>query len=174
MVNDVSRRAACSAALVAVALGIACHRAAAPVQPPAGTAAAPTAPVNSAATATTVARTTRDETKREGASASDADWSGSPTARVEELFQGRFPGVRVISVPGQGIAVRIRGATSVSGSNEPLYVVDGFPLAANTDGLIAINPGDIAKIEVLKDAGSIAEYGVRGANGVVVISTKKP
>jgi TonB-dependent SusC/RagA subfamily outer membrane receptor len=92
---------------------------------------------------------------------------------VEELFEGRFPGVRVTAVPGQGIAVRIRGATSVNGSNEPLYVVDGFPLATSSDGLLALNPSDIARIEVLKDPGSTAEYGMRGANGVVLITTKR-
>ena len=107
-----------------------------------------------------------------GRSATDEDWSGTSAARVEELFEGRFPGVRVTQVPGQGISVRIRGATSVNGNNEPLYVIDGFPIATN-DGLVALNPSDIARIEVLKDAGSTAEYGVRGANGVVVITTKR-
>jgi TonB-dependent starch-binding outer membrane protein SusC len=108
-----------------------------------------------------------------GRTASDSDWAGRPVTQLEELFAGRFPGVHVFNMPGQGIAVRIRGATSVMGSNEPLYVVDGFPIEVGPGGLLAINPGDIAKIEVLKDAGSTAEYGVRGANGVVVITTKR-
>jgi TonB-dependent SusC/RagA subfamily outer membrane receptor len=105
--------------------------------------------------------------------ATDSAWTGQPVSRIEELFVGRFPGVQVFHSPGQGISVRIRGATSVMGSNEPLYVVDGFPLEPGPGGLIAINPSDIAKIEVLKDAGSTAEYGVRGANGVVLITTKR-
>jgi TonB-dependent SusC/RagA subfamily outer membrane receptor len=105
--------------------------------------------------------------------ASDSDWAGNPVTSVEELFAGRFPGVRVLYTPGQGIAVRVRGSTSINGTNEPLYVVDGFPMEAGPGGLLAINPYDIAGIEVLKDAGSIAEYGMRGANGVVLIKTKR-
>jgi len=105
--------------------------------------------------------------------AADSDWAGNPVTRIEELFAGRFPGVHVLYMPGQGIAVRVRGATSITGSNEPLYVVDGFPMEPGPGGLLSINPYDIAGIEVLKDAGSIAEYGVRGANGVVLIKTKR-
>jgi len=105
--------------------------------------------------------------------AADSDWAGNSVTSVEELFAGRFPGVRVLYTPGQGIAVRVRGATSITGSNDPLYVVDGFPMDAGPGGLLAINPYDIARIEILKDAGSIAEYGVRGANGVVLIKTKR-
>ena len=105
--------------------------------------------------------------------AADSDWAGNPVTRVEELFAGRFPGVRVLYAPGQGIAVRVRGSTSITGSNDPLYVVDGFPMEPGPDGLLSINPYDIAGIEILKDAGSIAEYGVRGANGVVLIKTKR-
>jgi TonB-dependent SusC/RagA subfamily outer membrane receptor len=105
-------------------------------------------------------------------SATADEWEGRGASRVEELFAGRFPGVQVVRGPN-GIAVRIRGATSVSGSNDPLYVVDGFPIEAGPDGLISLNPDDIARIEVLKDASSIAQYGVRGANGVVLITTKR-
>jgi TonB-dependent starch-binding outer membrane protein SusC len=118
-------------------------------------------------------------TRRRGAGAppqsqlADSDWAGNPVTRVEELFAGRFPGVRVLYTPGQGIAVRVRGATSITGSNDPLYVVDGFPMEPGPGGLLSINPYDIAGIEVLKDAGSIAEYGMRGANGVVLIKTKR-
>ena len=94
-------------------------------------------------------------------------------AQAEELLEGRFAGVRVIRVPG-GIVVRIRGASSISGSNEPLYVVDGVEMAAGPGGaLTGINPADITSIEVLKDIGSISAYGVRGANGVVLISTRR-
>jgi iron complex outermembrane receptor protein len=93
--------------------------------------------------------------------------------RAEELLAGRFPGVEVYRAPG-GIAVRIRGSSSVYGSNEPLYVVDGMPIDPGPGGaLVGINPSDIEKIEVLKDAGSTAQWGVRGANGVIVIKTKR-
>lgn len=93
-------------------------------------------------------------------------------ARVEELFVGRFPGVEVFSAPG-GVVVRIRGSGSVMGDNEPLFVVDGTPLASGTGGLLAINPRDVARIEVLKDAASTAEYGLRGGNGVIRVTTKR-
>jgi TonB-dependent SusC/RagA subfamily outer membrane receptor len=99
-------------------------------------------------------------------------WQGQTAAQPEELFAGRFPGVQVVRLP-DGIAVRIRGTTSVSGSNEPLYVIDGMTIEPGPGGaLTGINPADIASIEVLKDIGSTSLYGVRGANGVIVITTK--
>jgi len=94
-------------------------------------------------------------------------------ARAEELLTGRFAGVEVIQVPGGGISVRIRGATSVTLSTEPLFVVDGVPVNAEPGGALKwLAPQDIARIEVLKDIGSTAFYGVRGANGVILITTK--
>ena len=94
-------------------------------------------------------------------------------AQAEELLEGRFAGVRVLRVPG-GIAVQIRGASSIMGSNEPLYVVDGQEMDAGPGGaLMGINPADVTSIEVLKDIGSTSAYGVRGANGVVVITTRR-
>jgi TonB-dependent SusC/RagA subfamily outer membrane receptor len=72
--------------------------------------------------------------------------------------------------PGQGISVRVRGRRSFSAGNEPLYVVDGIPLAG---GINDINPQDIESMEVLKDASATAIYGSRGANGVVIITTKR-
>lgn len=94
-------------------------------------------------------------------------------SRVEELFEGRFPGVRVLRQQG-GFSVIIRGLHTINGNASPLYVIDGFAIDAGPDGLIALNPGDISRIEVLKDATQLAMYGVRGANGVVVITTKRP
>ncbi|HVG13976.1 MAG TPA: TonB-dependent receptor, partial [Chitinophagaceae bacterium] len=88
-------------------------------------------------------------------------------------LQGKTTGVRVIQnsgAPGAPVTVRVRGANSLLGSNEPLYVVDGFPLTYNPN---SINPNDIESIEVLKDASATAIYGSRGANGVVMITTKK-
>lgn len=106
-------------------------------------------------------------------SSADVDDEKRPIARVEEMLEG-VPGVRVLRTPGGGIRVRIRGATSIHGSNEPLYVVDGMPIEVGTgEGLSWLNPSDVASIEVLKDASSTAIYGSRGANGVVIINTKQ-
>ena len=94
-------------------------------------------------------------------------------ARAEELLIGRFPGVEVIPIAGGGVSVRIRGATSVALSTEPLYVVDGMPIHAEPGGALKwLDPHDIQRIEVLKDIGSTAFYGIRGANGVILITTK--
>ena len=109
----------------------------------------------------------------QGTSRTSEDWKGSSATTVEELFAGRFPGVQVFSANG-GISVRVRGGSSINGSNEPLYVVDGITIEPGPGGaLIGINPQDVAKIEVLKDVGSTAIYGVRGANGVILITTRK-
>ena len=89
-----------------------------------------------------------------------------------QLLKGRAAGVLVkqnTSEPGGGISIRIRGASSISSNNEPLYVIDGF----QTDLGNQVNPGDIQSIEILKDAAATAIYGARGANGVVLITTKK-
>ena len=73
------------------------------------------------------------------------------------------------------MAVRIRGGSSIQGNNEPLYIIDGIPIEPGPNGsLTGINPNDIASIEVLKDAASTTLYGVRGANGVIIIKTKHP
>lgn len=103
----------------------------------------------------------------------DVDSKKRPIARVEEMLEG-ISGVRVLRTPGGGIRVRIRGATSIHGSNEPLYVVDGMPIEVDSgEGLSWLNPSDIASIDVLKDASTAAIYGSRGANGVVIIKTKQ-
>ncbi|WP_339865397.1 TonB-dependent receptor [uncultured Algoriphagus sp.] len=95
-----------------------------------------------------------------------------PTANVLQSLNGRAPGVQVIQnngAPGGGVSVRIRGANSIQGDNDPLYVIDGFPFSGNPTNL---NNSDIASIEILKDASATAIYGSRGANGVVLITTK--
>lgn len=104
----------------------------------------------------------------------------------DQALRSKVPGVQIVSVsgqPGSGAMVRIRGNSSITGSNEPLYVVDGVPFSGGgsspgTEGtdatpLTSINPSDIEKIEVLKDASSTAIYGSRGANGVILITTKQ-
>jgi TonB-dependent SusC/RagA subfamily outer membrane receptor len=108
-----------------------------------------------------------------GGVAQSPEWRGRPVTSVEELLVGRFPGVQVMRVSANGFSVRIRGASSFYGSTEPLYVVDGMPMNGGPAGLSGVSPNDIARIEVLKDAGSLAMYGVRGANGVVLITTKR-
>jgi TonB-dependent SusC/RagA subfamily outer membrane receptor len=92
---------------------------------------------------------------------------------AEEMIQGRIAGVEVTRLPSGGISVRIRGGSSVALSNEPLYVIDGMPVHAEQGGAISwLSPHDIERIEVLKDAASTAFWGSRGANGVIVITTK--
>jgi len=94
---------------------------------------------------------------------------------IEEALSGRFAGVEVNRTPDGGIAVRIRGGSSIMGSNDPLYVIDGVEIAPGPGGALAgINPYDIESIQVLKDAASTALYGSRGSNGVILIKMKKP
>ena len=96
-----------------------------------------------------------------------------PAMSVEQMLAGRVAGVTVPRAPGGGIPVRISGPTSLYLSNEPLYVVDGLEVPPGPNGMLAwLNPRDIASIEVLKYGASTALYGVRGANGVIVIKTK--
>jgi TonB-dependent SusC/RagA subfamily outer membrane receptor len=87
----------------------------------------------------------------------------------------RIPGIWVTRTANGGLAIRIRGGTSILGNNEPLYIIDGIPIEPGPNGaLTGINPNDIASIEVLKDAASTTLYGMRGANGVIIIKTKHP
>lgn len=116
----------------------------------------------------------------------------SPIVSLDQVLQGTSPGVDVTtasSEPGGALSVRIRGTSSITGSAEPLYVVDGFPIENDIEGqsagdggrsrttpanpLATINPSDIESITILKDASSTAIYGARGANGVVIITTKQ-
>ncbi|HXF96066.1 MAG TPA: TonB-dependent receptor plug domain-containing protein [Gemmatimonadales bacterium] len=98
-----------------------------------------------------------------------------PGQPIERILEGRVAGVTVVRTADGGIAVRIRGFTSFFGSNDPLYVIDGIPIQPGPGGsLVGINPYDIESIEVLKDPVSTAMYGMRGANGVIVIKTKRP
>ncbi len=116
-----------------------------------------------------------------------AELKDIPSASVDNALQGRSAGVTVLrssGTPGGGVAVRIRGATSINGSNEPLYVVDGVPVAEGsysalgvgnqgTNALSTLDTQDIESIEILKDAASTAIYGTRAANGVVLITTRR-
>ena len=94
---------------------------------------------------------------------------------MEDLFTGRFPGVTVSRTSSGGLQIRIRGGSnSFYGSDEPLFVVDDTPLQPGSGGIVFLNPSDIEMIEVLKNPADIGIYGVRGGNGVVKITTKKP
>lgn len=110
-----------------------------------------------------------------GADVTSEDIDRAPGQSVEEILKGRVAGVTVAQTSDGGIAVRIRGATSIYGSNEPLYILDGTPITPGPGGsLTGINPYDIESIEVLKNPADTALYGMRGANGVIVIKTKRP
>ena len=109
----------------------------------------------------------------DGSIVTSDDISRTPDEPIEKQLAGRVPGVVVTRMPDGGLVIRLRGASSILGSNAPLYIVDGIPVEAGPNGsLTGINPLDIASIEVLKDAAATAMYGVRGANGVIVIKTK--
>lgn len=102
------------------------------------------------------------------------DLNKAPVKSFDDALAGRIAGVQVTSPdgqPGASPSITIRGANSVTQNNSPLYVIDGFPIE-NYDNN-AINPADIESIDVLKDASSSAIYGSRGANGVIIITTKK-
>ena len=100
------------------------------------------------------------------------DLEQRPVISAAQAIQGRAAGIQVVQpngAPGAGLAVRIRGNTSISASNDPLYVVDGIPV----QDISSIAPNDIESMQVLKDASSAAIYGSRAANGVVLITTKQ-
>ncbi|MDQ6871203.1 MAG: TonB-dependent receptor plug domain-containing protein [Gemmatimonadota bacterium] len=108
-----------------------------------------------------------------GTTVTREDLDQSPVMPIEQALQAHVPGVMISLTADGWLSVRIRGATTINGSTEPLYVIDGLPIQAGPSGaLVGINPHDIASIEVLKDAASLAFYGVRGANGVIIIKTK--
>lgn len=110
-----------------------------------------------------------------------------PVTSSDQLLQGRASGVQISNTsgePGAGVSVKIRGTSSISGSSDPLYVVDGIPIqsanlrqmgvgGATTNPIADINPADIESIDILKDASATAIYGSRAANGVVLITTKR-
>lgn len=96
------------------------------------------------------------------------------TAPVRSLYEmlSRVPGLRVFERSGGGVSVRVRGSTSFLSSEEPLIVLDGMVLSS-IEAISSISPNNVASITVLKDAGETAIYGSRGANGVILIKTKR-
>lgn len=104
----------------------------------------------------------------------------NPTS-IDQVLQGRAAGVLMVQnsgMPGGGASVQIRGLNSINGTNEPIYIIDGVTISGNTgtmtdNALSSINPSDIESMEVLKDASATAIYGAQGANGVIIITTKR-
>ena len=110
-----------------------------------------------------------------------------PLARVDGAIQGKAAGVQIVQNagnPGSGMTIRIRGASSVSASNQPLWVIDGVPIfdgdfsqlgmgGQDLSGVTGLSPSDIESIDILKDAAATALYGSRGSNGVVLVRTKR-
>jgi TonB-dependent SusC/RagA subfamily outer membrane receptor len=120
--------------------------------PTPGTAPAPIPPANTV---------TGEELDRAG---------GDP---IEKTLEAKVPGIIVTRAPDGSLAIRIRGNSSISANAEPLYVIDGMTVQTGPGGgLRGINPHDIESIQVLKDAASLSFYGVRAANGVILIKTK--
>ncbi len=106
------------------------------------------------------------------ASVGTSEISKIPVSDVSQALAGRMAGVQVMQsegAPGASVSIRVRGGISITQSNEPLYIIDGFP---SEDGMSSLDPAEIETIDVLKDASATAIYGARGANGVVVITTK--
>jgi TonB-linked SusC/RagA family outer membrane protein len=106
--------------------------------------------------------------------------ANQPVTSLDQALGGQIAGVNVAQTkgaPGGGVSVRVRGTGSIGAGNEPLYVIDGFPVSADFNStfnaLSTINPSDIESIEILKDASAAAIYGSRGSNGVVLVTTKR-
>jgi len=97
-----------------------------------------------------------------------------PVANVADALQGQVAGLQVFTPsgePSESVNMRLRGVSSISGSSEPLFILDGSPISSGA--FTALNPNDIESMTVLKDASSTAIYGSRAANGVVVLTSKK-
>lgn len=108
------------------------------------------------------------------ASVGTSELEKTDATNVASVLEGKAAGVMVsngAAKPGEPVRLRVRGSTSLKGSNEPLYVVDGIPV--EQEDMLAVNPGDIQSMDILKDASAAAIYGSRAANGVVLITTKR-
>jgi TonB-dependent SusC/RagA subfamily outer membrane receptor len=162
-----SRRWSALPAALALSVAAACAH---------GSSAAPRpAHVASERDSVPVAYGTQDKKSVTGAIGSiDGENAPRGTARtMADLLDGHVPGVEVTRLAGGSVSVRIRGDRSFHADGEPLYVVDGIPMTGSTI-MTDLDPRDVKSIEVLKDAGSLAAYGSRGANGVILIRLKKP
>ena len=123
----------------------------------------------------TPAETTRTDPSTAASTVSADDISRRPGESVENILAGKVAGVLVGRNTDGTITVRMRNTTSFLGNEEPLIILDGMAFTPGSNGaLTGINPSDIESIRALKDAADLAFYGSRGANGVIVIKTKKP
>jgi len=108
-----------------------------------------------------------------GTTVTSEELDRNPSQPIEKVLQAHVAGVTITQNAEGGISVQIRGQTTINGQTQPLFIIDGLPIEPGPGGsLVGINPHDIASIEVLKDAASLAFYGVRAANGVILIKTK--
>lgn len=113
------------------------------------------------------------------ASISEKDFQDIPATNIENLIANKLPGVQITPSggrPGSGSSILIRGGSSLSATNNPLFIIDGIPIEGSNNGpgiLSQLNPNDIESFTVLKDASSAAIYGSRASNGVIIITTKK-
>ena len=104
-------------------------------------------------------------------SLSQADYAAARVAGVEELLR-TIPGVNVVAGV-RGFSVQIRGTNTLNGGSEPLYLIDGMPFVGSQNSPLPVNTADIECVEVLKDVGHTSIFGSRGANGVVLITTRR-
>ena len=118
--------------------------------------------------------TSKEENATSVSSVTSKTIEGRPNASIIQTLQGQVPGLNIMTGSGQPGAVSqvtLRGLGSINGSTEPLYVIDGVPMSSNR--FRSLNPNEIERVDILKDAGATAIYGNRGANGVIVITTKR-
>jgi TonB-dependent starch-binding outer membrane protein SusC len=115
----------------------------------------------------------RDVTTAVSSASGEKMRSNSPRT-VADMLVGRFPGVEVRQLSNGTASIRIRGSRSFRSSEEPLIVVDGIPQMNGAQSLMDMSPRDVESIEVLKDAAASSVFGARGANGVILIATRKP
>jgi TonB-dependent SusC/RagA subfamily outer membrane receptor len=142
------------------------------VAPP-GEAAEPAGPVEDSISTGYTHEARKDFTGSAG-TLTARDMEHTRVSRLDQLLQGRIPGVEVTRRPNGEFTIRIRGTHTFLGNDEPLVVIDGMPIRVGAmSALASIPPDDVARIDVLKDAGSTAIYGSDGANGVIIVTTKR-
>src|SRR5690554_3817229 len=118
--------------------------------------------------------TSKEENATSVSSVTSKTIEGRPNASIIQTLQGQVPGLNIMTgsgQPGAASRVTLRGLGSINGSTEPLYVIDGVPMSSSR--FRSLNPNEIDRVDILKDAGATAIYGNRGANGVIVITTKR-
>ena len=163
-----TRTAAVVVAIVVTSALAACHGG----QPPAGRAGA-TPAANDSVEVGYGRQARRDVTGAISRIDGDSARQSTPTT-LADLLETRVPGLEVRRLRNGGVSVRIRGVRSLVAQSEPLYVIDGVPKKPGPDGVLPdIDPRDISSIDVLRDGGSLAAYGSRGANGVILITMRR-